>query len=176
MSTRTTPYDALSRERQEVADRLLAECREEVVRADGKASILLAGVGVAASALLAGLIAGDWAPADLANSVEWLWWIGTALTGASVVLLGLCILPVLENAEASSRIDYYGDVQRFRTSGELAEALEQSKPDVYSRTVRQVHVCAGIVTRKYRLLRCAMGALAASVALVILSLLLNNPA
>ena len=176
MSTSVAPNEVLRRQRQEVADRLLADCREEILRADSKASILLAGVSVGASALLAGLIAGDWSPTELDNSVEWVWWIGITFTAVAVVQLGLCLLPVLANAEASNRIDYYGDVRRFRTSGELAAALEQGQPDVYGRTVRQIHVCAGIVTRKYSLLRWAMGALVISVGLVVLSLLLNLPA
>ena len=43
---------------------LLSSAREEIDRADSKASILLAASGVATGALLAGLMAGNWTPLE----------------------------------------------------------------------------------------------------------------
>ena len=52
---------------------LLDATREELVRADSKAALLLAGAGVGVSALLNGLMSGRWTPTVLDNRVEWLW-------------------------------------------------------------------------------------------------------
>ena len=46
---------------------VLADAREELDRADRKAQILFASAGVAIGALLAGLLAGNWSPFELAS-------------------------------------------------------------------------------------------------------------
>ena len=49
---------------------LLAETREELHRAEGKAAMLFAIFGIGFGAVLAGIIAGDWKPSDLAAGAE----------------------------------------------------------------------------------------------------------
>jgi hypothetical protein len=52
------------------ATSLLSHAREEIDRADAKASILLAASGVGTGALLAGLIAGTWTPLKLQTATQ----------------------------------------------------------------------------------------------------------
>jgi hypothetical protein len=73
-----------------LVDALLNDTREELGRADGKASILLSAVGVVVSVLLAGAISRDWNPTQLA-SCEWLWWLGTLSGTAAIGALGAAV-------------------------------------------------------------------------------------
>jgi hypothetical protein len=143
-------------ERVELAESMLAETREEISRADGKASTLLAGAGIGMGALLAGLIAGDWAPSELRNAVEWLWWVGILVAAYGAWHLARCILPVVANGEHPNRIDYYGDITRFASADAFAVALAAGPADLYGRIVRQLYVNADIVAKKYRHLRVAL--------------------
>jgi hypothetical protein len=59
--------------RSELPEALLEESREELGRADGKASILFAASGVVVSVLLAGAIARKWDPTEL-GWFQLLWW------------------------------------------------------------------------------------------------------
>ncbi len=52
---------------------LLVESREELARADGKASILLSALGVAADVIAAALLAGDWSPEGLHPPYRIIW-------------------------------------------------------------------------------------------------------
>ena len=51
---------------------LLAEARAEIGRADQKAAILLAAIGVAAGAAIGGSLGGKWGPGSIPDAVEWL--------------------------------------------------------------------------------------------------------
>ena len=63
------------------------ETREELARADGKATTLLGVVGLILGALLAGIIAGNWSPNHLGCFEEMIFWlgaVGAAAAGAAV--------------------------------------------------------------------------------------------
>jgi hypothetical protein len=63
---------------------MLVEAREELNRADGKASIPLAAFGVAAGVFAAAILGGDWTPRDLNRPWEAIWWVGCAIFAAAV--------------------------------------------------------------------------------------------
>lgn len=65
------------------AAKLLAETREEIVRADTKAEILFAACGVVVAAVLAGMITGDWSPEDLDRVATVVFWMGSGRASAS---------------------------------------------------------------------------------------------
>ncbi|MBG6184699.1 hypothetical protein IWX65_002677 [Arthrobacter sp. CAN_A214] len=48
------------------------EAREELARADGKASTLLAAIGVVIGPIVAAAFGGSWHSRDLDNNIEWL--------------------------------------------------------------------------------------------------------
>lgn len=150
----------------ELVKTLLAETREEITRADSKTAILLAAAGIGASALLAGLIAGSWAPSDISNRFEWLWWGGLTAAAYGVWRLAKCLLPVVDNGEHPDRIDYYGDINRLASAEALAEALAAGPADLSGRMVRQLYVNARIVSNKYAHLRAALLALGIGAGLV----------
>jgi len=68
-----------------LAETMLREAREELSRADGKSSLLLAAVGVVVGAVAAAVVAGEWSPFDLSPFIQWLWWAGNGAGIGSLV-------------------------------------------------------------------------------------------
>src|SRR5690349_5547050 len=104
---------------------MLAEAREELTRADGKASILLSALGIAVGVVAGAILAGDWNPHNnLHRPWELLWWIGCALVGTTSVLLGLAIYPTLFNPHPGAAVTYYNAIAQLKGVSELEEALK----------------------------------------------------
>src|SRR5689334_21314511 len=64
---------------RDIARSLLIETREELIRADGKAALLLASVGLAVGAILAELFTGHKSIHVRGAGWEVVWWSGVAL-------------------------------------------------------------------------------------------------
>lgn len=76
-----------------VAARLLADLHTEIGRADSKAAVLVAALGMTAG-VFTGLLAGkDWSPGSLGAAGPVLWWAGTAALAVSLLALLLAVLP-----------------------------------------------------------------------------------
>jgi Family of unknown function (DUF5706) len=133
---------------------LLEDTREELTRADSKAALLLAASGVAAGALLAGLLGGKWTPFALDNRIEWLWWLGVGSAASGILSIAAAVYPRIHRGEVPNpgAPAYYGDVATFRDVAAFGQAVEQS-PDPKARLIDQTFLVARIVQRKYVLLR-----------------------
>ncbi|AWS46291.1 Pycsar system effector family protein [Streptosporangium sp. 'caverna'] len=158
---------------------LLAEARAEIGRADQKAAILLAAIGVAAGAVIGGSLGGRWGPGSIPDAVEWLWWAGVGLCSLAVLCLGRAIYP--RSASMAVRVAptraYLRDfteraisgIERRGLSGEARENL-----DLLGGQVRRLGV---IVDMKYTLIRRGMlvllGALFCCVGSVVVGWLLS---
>ncbi|GAA2849983.1 hypothetical protein GCM10010517_07440 [Streptosporangium fragile] len=137
---------------------LLSEVRAEIGRADQKAAILLAAVGVAVGAVIGGVLGGRWKPDDISNSAEWLWWVGVGLCTLGVLCLGKVIYP--RSAEAVKRTAsqpvYLRDFTERAISGierrGLAGAARENA-DLLGEQVRRLGV---IVDVKYMFIRRGM--------------------
>lgn len=153
---------------------VLDNAREELDRADKKASILLAGTGVAIGALLSGLLAGSWAPSMLDNKVEWMWWLGVACAAAAVGALGCAVFPRISRPkERRQLIAYFGDVVAFPDHDDLRNALVASAVADLDRLTDQLSAVSSIVQLKYRLIQAALWLLLAAALLAIASVLIN---
>lgn len=106
---------------------MLRETREELVRADNKASILLASGGVILGAILAGILSGDWQPANLDRGATEVFWLGAALFVGALIAVGYSIWPRLKHDEAQGAAFYFGDVREIgqRSRSALREALKR---------------------------------------------------
>lgn len=135
----------------EYVQEMLTEAREELVRADAKAALILASAGVALGALMAGLLAGSWAPSDLDNSIEWLWWLGAVAAGYGLYRLAKSVYPQTDRrGEAPTVLAYYGDVNK--ETGDLAalkQKLVESSAQASDRHVDQLRQVSQIVGAKY---------------------------
>lgn len=141
---------------------LLTETREELVRADGKAGLLLAAAGVALGALMGGLLSNDWTPFSLDNRIEWLWWLGALSAGVGLVRLVGAVWPRTgRKGPPPGVVAYYGDVHRYagRPTAELRAALAASAADAPDRLVDQLREVSRIVVDKYAGVKAALVAL-----------------
>jgi len=132
-----------------LARRLLTEAREELARADQKAQMLLAALGIAGGVLLTGLLAGSWSPFQLDNRIEWLWWLGVLTALGSVVALGIAVRPRARRGVPFEGVWYFHDVTAYRSRAKLNAALRQQATDLFDRDVDQLYVVARLVALKY---------------------------
>ncbi|MGV9769676.1 Pycsar system effector family protein [Microbacterium sp. NPDC003461] len=128
---------------------ILATNREEIGRADSKASTLLAAEGIVAGAVLAALIAGDWTPAILPPLAGFAWWFGALVGLASIVALAVSIYPSTKRKRGTKPYGpaFFGDTKRTSGNGHLtlADLLND-----------QVPITARIARRKYRWIKIGM--------------------
>ncbi|MDT3396031.1 DUF5706 domain-containing protein [Streptomyces sp. B1866] len=151
----------------EHAAALLAEAHAEVERADNKAQILLAAVGVAAGALAGGVFAGSWSPFSLGLAVQWLWWLGLAVGAVGTGLLAGAVYPRplrRHGADPEALVGYFGDALHFPSDEELADAVRRSAASRLELTVNQLRQVSTIVTVKYRAVARGMWCVAAALA------------
>jgi Family of unknown function (DUF5706) len=140
--------------------RLLDENREEVARADTKASIILASAGVVAGILLTGLVAGAIHLSDERWYVGFLAWLSGAGFTIGVGLVGFAVFPRVGKPELG-HARWFSEIAQFEgDEAGLAAAVDVDRQDDPGRDLHQVLVLAGIVRRKYQLTKWGMWCLA----------------
>ena len=132
---------------------MLSEAREEIVKADQKASAILATLGVGFAALAGGLLASNWSPSVLSGLHLWTWWFALIAAALSVLSAASAIWPRYQKVDVSSGITYWGHVATFTSLEDLTAALEADKSDEIYRTRHQLWKISKIVNRKYELIR-----------------------
>jgi hypothetical protein len=160
---------------EKFVDQMLRSTREEITRADTKASLLLAAFGVVTGALLAGLLAQRWSPFMLANRVEWLWWAGIAAAVVALILLGAAVFPrTVRKHEKPNVLAYFADVDAYAAESdeELKKALVRSAEASGMALMDQLRSTSRIAALKYRCVRRALwfsagAAIACALAVVI---------
>lgn len=135
---------------------LLAETREELGRADSKASLLFAVFGVVNGALLAGLIAHNWRPEDLAAGATVVFWTGVGCAAAGAVSLGFAVWPRVTRQQPGGPASYYGDIISYGKDRAALRVALAKGAEGDDRTVEQLAEASKIVSRKYAGIRCAL--------------------
>lgn len=150
----------------------LVEVREELARADTKASILLAVV-----TLVLGFAASNPPMAAPAPTVtlraEWVvaWWAGLALALLGTGLLVSAVYPRTGHASTPpGRVYFFGDAVSFADPAAFAEAVADTGRHELDRVLDQILVLSRSVARKNRLIQLAIPAAAAGTLLIVLSL------
>lgn len=164
----TDPADpALTRART-----LYTTTREELVRADAKATTLLSVVGLLLAALVAGAIADNWTPRELALIPELMFWAAIVAGVAGEADLLLAVLPHVEHDRSYTEARYFGHVVQMQDRAELRSCLDQADTELDQAT-DQIWWLSKIVDRKYAHVRRGMQLFAAGVGLAALALLLD---
>ncbi|MFG2313620.1 Pycsar system effector family protein [Streptomyces tendae] len=155
------------------AERLLGELRNEIARADSKAAVLVATLGMTAG-VFSGLLAGrDWTPGALSDTGATLWWSGTATLAFSLFALLLAVLPRFGGGSwAPGRpLCYFGDIRRAVRAGRLADALAATDDDPDAALMAALTETSRIATRKHQWIRTGLVAFCAGTALLPAALL-----
>ncbi|MFF9125886.1 Pycsar system effector family protein [Streptomyces sp. NPDC014889] len=137
------------------AQGLLAELRDEIARADAKASVLVAALGMTAG-VFTGLVAGkDWSPGKLSGAGTGLWWAGAAALALSLIALLIAVLPRFQAGSwAEGRpLCYFGDIQQAVRAGRLAEALADTERDPAAAVLAALTEKSRIAASKHRWIR-----------------------
>jgi hypothetical protein len=146
--------------RAEYLRRLLDETREEVTRADAKASIVLAGAGVVVGILLSGFITKDVSVAGQPGIVKALVWFSGVLLVIGIAFLGSAVYPRVGRAERG-HARWFAELVQYRgDEGALSKAVETDRAEDDTRDLHQAVALALIVDRKYRLTQLGMWLLA----------------
>lgn len=153
---------------------LLNHTRGELNRADSKASLLLATLGVIISSLIGGLATSAWRPAKLAGGEQVLFWIGVVAAAGGVFWIAASVFPrIRQSGTPHPGVPaYYGDVAVYRDVDAFRAAIDGC-PEVRDRLINQTFVIAGIVQTKYVLLRRGLLWLLAAILTCSLAVVLN---
>lgn len=146
---------------------LLLEAREELVRADNKAGLLLASLGAALTALLGAIGSGVIAPRQYPILPQLLLWAGCAACAPALVLLGLAVTPRLGNPRPT-RTHYFGDARLAPSPAHLKRTVTRTDP--MSRDLTQLAFLSRITWTKYRCIRHALAWATAFCALTLLGI------
>lgn len=161
----------LTKDGHKLASKLLAETREELVRADGKAQILLAATGVVISVVIGGVLSGDWRPRDLSCHAEFVWWAGVVAAAIGLGALIYALWPRIGSTD-TGRVRYFADVRTHKACASLVPAMndEAKRRD---RDADQLLALAPIVWKKYIALTTAIITLSAGVILTVIAALIG---
>lgn len=146
----------VSRADNKIEHQMLAEARDDVLKADAKASMVLAALGIGVGAVLGGILAGEWAPGDLSHDSEVFWWIASALVALAIGAAGLAVWPRYNASDGSAGIYYWAHIASFDSLSALSAALDADDSSDGDRTRNQMYSLSRIVRKKYRLIRASM--------------------
>lgn len=137
----------------ELANKILREAREELVRADGKASILLAATGV----ILGAVLTGSWRPSYFDAPLACLWWAGSVIGMAGVGAFGVAVFPrtTYRSKRRPGIVSYFGDVVGL-SKDQLKRNLIDTAEDASTATLDQVEAISSVVDKKYRAIQIGM--------------------
>ena len=158
-----------------LCERLLAELRNEVARADSKASVLVAALGMTAG-VFSGLLAGrGWTPAELSATGTALWWTGTAALGLSLFALLLAVLPRYRSDgwTPGRPLSYFGDIRQAVLQGQLETALGDTRRDPTTGLTAALAELSRIAARKHQWIRTGLIAFCTGTVLLPASLLIG---
>jgi len=166
--------------RLRVASKVLADSREELARADGKASILLAAIGVVVGALMAGILANNWSPFAIKACFQWLWWVGNLLAAFAVFSLAWAIYPrtVYRGQRDPGLVAYFGDVIRALRGTEPGDRRVRIRKNLDATSyedlvIDQMTAIAWIIDRKYRGIQRGLWSAGAAAVACLVAFLLN---
>lgn len=139
----------------QLCERLLADLRTEIARADSKASVLVAALGMTAG-VFSGLLAGrNWNPGALSTFGTVVWGTGAASLVLSLFSLLLAVLPRhrSEPWAPGQPLSYFGDIQRAVRLGHLETALADTQRDPTAALTSALTETSRIAARKHQWIR-----------------------
>ncbi|MEV0037284.1 Pycsar system effector family protein [Streptomyces sp. NPDC050804] len=158
-----------------LAERLLAELRVDIARADSKASVLVAALGMTAG-VFSGLLAGGvWAPDALSALATITWWTGTLTLVLALFALLMAVLPRYRTKgwAPGQPLSYFGDIHQAARSGRLETALIETERTSAAALVVALTETSRIAARKHQWIRVGLIAFCSGAVLIPGSLLIG---
>jgi hypothetical protein len=131
-------------------EHLLATAREELIRADQKAKILLTGIGLFIAGGVAVISGQHVAFSKLTWYISVPTWLAIGSSALAAALVGAVIYPRVRSGPRNRLVNHFGDVVKFKTEADLERALVGS---VQASLTSQLLSVSQIAWRKYRLLK-----------------------
>jgi hypothetical protein len=148
--------------------RILADLRDEITRADAKATVLVAVLGVSTGAL--GALRSDrgWDHSPPSAVAALLWWLGVSSLIAALFALLLAVVPRYRRSrwEAGRPLTYFADVRRAARAGELDTALSATGRAPAEALLIALAETSRIAARKHLWVRAGLIAFAAAAVLL----------
>ncbi|MEV4845004.1 Pycsar system effector family protein [Micromonospora matsumotoense] len=154
-----------------LAERLTVEARDELRRADAKASQWLTMSSGVALAMLTLLTGTRWSPRQLTGAAAWAWWSGCACAGVALFALAMALLPRTAGAAEVRQVAYFGHVHRLRDPALVRRYVERAAQDTMPGLISQLCWLSRLVMIKYRWVRAGTVLISLAAALVALALL-----
>ncbi|MEU4997570.1 Pycsar system effector family protein [Streptomyces sp. NPDC021622] len=157
------------------AERLLDDLRTEIARADAKAAVLVAALGVMAGVFSGLLARREWTPASLSMPASSTWWAGVLALALTLLALLMTVLPRYGTSKwtPGAPLSYFGDIQRAARSGHLAEALADTELDPTADAIAALSTTSRIAQRKHQWVRTGLIAFTIAAVLLPVSLLIG---
>lgn len=151
--------------------RLLDETRQELIRAEGKTSLLLAALIAGGGAVLGGITARAATPLEHPWPVRVTAFCALAAVLAGAVRLASAVWPRLGRSPGGA-VDYFGDVASLSDVTSVAQRLDIDKAEIVDRDTRQLWALSRIVMARYRAIRTSMQLIGLGIAFGTCSLLI----
>ncbi|WP_062209266.1 Pycsar system effector family protein [Streptomyces sp. NBRC 109706] len=151
-----------------LAEQLLAEVRVEIARADSKAALLVAALGLGAGLFGGMTTSGDWSPGALPPAGRLSWWLGVVALMVALAAFLLAVAPRFGSGEwtPEAPLTYFGDIHQAAVRGRLREALSATEAAPDRRLVQALEFNSRIASVKLRWVRHGLVAVAAGVVLI----------
>ncbi|UED85133.1 Pycsar system effector family protein [Streptomyces profundus] len=152
----------------DLAEQLLREVRVEIARADSKAALLVAALGLGAGLFGGMTTSGDWSPGSLAVAGRVSWWFGVLALIVALAAFLLAVAPRFgpDDWTSEAPLTYFGDIHRAARRGELRQALTATEAASEARLVKALEFNSRIASIKLRWVRHGLIAVAAGVLLI----------
>ncbi|MFF1358637.1 Pycsar system effector family protein [Streptomyces sp. NPDC058297] len=178
---RTTPDDPpapaapLSQAAARTGETLLADLRSEIARADSKASVLVAALGMTAGVFSGLLAGGGWSPAVLSGPGTAAWWAGAGALALALFALLLAVLPRYRSRgwTPGEPLTHFGDIQQAARAGQLTAALMATERRAADGLTRALTETSRIAARKHQWIRTGLIAFAVGTVLLPAALLIG---
>ncbi|MER5615335.1 Pycsar system effector family protein [Streptomyces sp. NPDC002215] len=155
--------------------RLLLDLRSEIARADSKASVLVAALGMTAGVISGWLAGSEWRPGALSAPGTALWWTGTGGLATALLSMLMAVLPRYRGSTwvPGDPLTYFGDIRRAARQNQLPEALDATESARTTALVKALTETSRIAVCKHQWIRAGLLAYSIGTFLLPASLLLG---
>lgn len=142
----------------ETATRLLTDLRAEIARADSKAAVVVAALGMSSGVVCGVLVGENWPSGHLSAPGAVVWWTGVTVLAAALLCLLMAVVPRYRASgwTPGAPLTYFGDIQRAVRQNRLPQALAETEQLPMTALVSALTETSRIATRKHQWIRAGL--------------------